>query len=127
MKTLFVLLAFVLASAVSFAQHSLYSYEKYKFRDTEVRHCEKQDTSEIFYKGVSVGYLVSEKVKTKKETKYDNYIINKNLELVAVVYNELGQLGIKYFNPYKVVFVKGAQFDVAVQQMVEVDKALFPK
>lgn len=127
MKTRIVLLIFLLVSSVSFSQHSLFSYEKYKFRNTEVRHCEKPDTSEIFYKGVSVGYLVAEKIKMKKETKFDNFIINKNLELVALVYNELGQLGIKYFNPYKVVFVKGAQFDVAVQQMVEVDKALFPK
>lgn len=127
MKAHIVLLIFLLVSSVSFSQHSLFSYEKYKFRNTEVRHCEKADTSEIFYKGVSVGYLVAEKIKMKKETKFDNFIINKNLELVALVYNELGQLGIKYFNPYKVVFVKGAQFDVAVQQMVEVDKALFPK
>lgn len=127
MKKLLLLVILCLPALFTSAQHSLTPYERYNFRDTEVKRCEKPDTSEIFYKGISVGYLVAEKVKIKKEIKYNNFIINKNLERIAIVYSELGQLGIKYFDPYKVVFVKGMQLDNAIKQMVEVDKALFPK
>jgi len=127
MKPFLIFLFCIFATVSSYAQHSISSYEKYSFRDTQVKHCDKQDTSEIFYKGVSVGYLVAEKVKIKKEVKYNNFIINYKHECIAIVYNELGQLGIKYFNPYRVVFVKGVQFDNAVRQMVEVDKTLYAK
>lgn len=127
MKINIMLLFCLFATGMTYAQHSISSYERYSFRDTQVKHCDKKDTSEIFYKGISVGYLVAEKVKIKKEVKYNNFIINSKLERIAIVYNELGQLGIKYFDPYRVVFVKGMQFDNAVRQMVEVDKALFAK
>jgi hypothetical protein len=127
MKIIFISLAviFFMTANVVLAQKSNASFCNYKFKDTNVKECGKGDTSEIFFKEKSVGYIYCESIKEKKQTvAYKNYVFDNSMAKIAEVSNEVGQLVIKYTNPYKVIYIKGVQFNTVVEQMVEKDKRL---
>lgn len=82
----------------------------------------------IFYKGQFVGLAYCEKNKLKGGViHYINHIFDVNSAKVATVAAEGNQLLIKYTNPYKIVYIKGLQYNKVLYQMVEVDKKLTPK
>ncbi|NTW31150.1 MAG: hypothetical protein HGB12_00695 [Bacteroidetes bacterium] len=127
MKTIFISFAviFFMAANAVLAQKSIASFCNYKHLDTEVKDCGKADTTEIFFKGNSVGYIYCEKIKEKKQANtYLNIVFDHSMTKIAEVSNEIGQLVIKYTKPYKVIYVKGVQFNSVVGQMVEKDKRL---
>lgn len=93
--------------------------------DTKIEKTESKDTCILLYQDKQVGYLTCETTKEKgMPKKSKNLILDNNKQLVAYLVNEAGQFVIKYLNPYKVVYVKGINFNNAVKQMVEVDKRL---
>jgi hypothetical protein len=128
MKKIIALWIFSLAFTLAFSQNSSTPFCKYNYRDTRVEDSNKPDTNMIFYKDQHVGYVTCEKIKKGPgQFVFKNSIYDVNMNFVGLASAETGQLMVKYQNPYKVVFVKGMQFDNLVKQMVEVDKRLFPK
>lgn len=93
--------------------------------DTKIEKTDSKDTCILLYQDKQVGYLTCETTKEKgMPKKSKNIILDNDKRLVAYLVNEAGQFVIKYTDPYKVVYVKGMNFNNAIKQMVENDQRL---